>query len=96
MTPLQHATRIGLLMVAAGALLGWVVRHSEPTFADGLRYIHQAERIEREGVLDGLFSGADHPLHPLGIAVTHRLCGGATPASWQRAAWCSRPPVPSF
>ncbi len=73
-------------MVAAGALLGWVVRHSEPTFADGLRYIHQAERIEREGVLDGLFSGADHPLHPLGVAVTHRLCGGATPASWQHAA----------
>ena len=30
----------------SAALLGWVIRHSEPTFADGLRYIHQAERIE--------------------------------------------------
>ena len=35
-----------MLMAAATALLGWVVHHSEPTFADGLRYIHQAERIE--------------------------------------------------
>ena len=25
-------------------------------------------------------------LHPLGIAVTHHLLGGDTPASWQRAA----------
>ena len=49
MTTAQHATRIGMLMAAATALLGWVVHHSEPTFADGLRYIHQAERVEVDG-----------------------------------------------
>jgi Dolichyl-phosphate-mannose-protein mannosyltransferase len=85
-TTVQHATRIGMLMAAAAFLLGWVVRHSEPTFADGLRYIHQAERLEPEGWRNGLFDGVDHPLHPLGIAATHRLMGGTDPASWQRAA----------
>ena len=86
MTPLQHATRIGMLMAAAAALLGWIVLHSEPTFADGLRYIRQAERIEGGGWRDGLSNGVDHPLHPLAIAITHRLIGGVGPASWQRAA----------
>ena len=66
MTPLQHATRIGMLMAAAAALLGWVVRHSEPTFADGLRYIHQAERIERGGWRDGLFERCRPPASPAG------------------------------
>ena len=74
-------------MAAAAALLGWVVRHSEPTFADGLRYIRQAEQIDRGGWRDGLLRGVDHPLHPLGIVVTHRLIGGLDPASWQRAAF---------
>jgi hypothetical protein len=86
-TRLQHATRIGLLMAASAALLGWVVRHSEPTFADGLRYIRQAEQIERGGWRDGLLNGVDHPLHPLAIFATHRLIGGTDPASWQRAAF---------
>jgi Dolichyl-phosphate-mannose-protein mannosyltransferase len=85
-TPWQHVTRIGMLMAAAAVLLGWIVLHSEPTFADGLRYIHQAERIEGGGWRDSLLNGVDHPLHPLGIAVTHRLIGGVEPASWQRAA----------
>jgi 4-amino-4-deoxy-L-arabinose transferase-like glycosyltransferase len=83
---LQHARRIGMLMAAASVLLGWVVRHSEPTFADGLRYIRQAEQIERGGWRDSLVSGVDHPLHSLEIAVTHRLVGGVEPVSWQRAA----------
>jgi hypothetical protein len=73
-------------MAAAAVLLGWIVRHSEPTFADGLRYIHQAERLEQDGWRIGLFDGVDHPLHPLLIAATHHLTGGADPASWQRAA----------
>ena len=46
MTKIQHATRMGLLMAVAAALLGWVLRHKETSFADGLRYIHQAEKIE--------------------------------------------------
>jgi hypothetical protein len=75
-----------MLMAAAAALLGWVVRHSEPTFADGLRYIRQAEQVERGGWRDGLLNGVDHPLHALGIDLTHRLIGGIDPASWQQAA----------
>lgn len=86
MTRMQHAGRIGLLMAAAAALLGWELYHSEATFADGLRYIHRAERFEQESVEAGLVRGVDHPLHPLGIAAAHRLMGGLGPASWQHAA----------
>ncbi len=86
MTTLQHAARIGLLMAGAAALLGWVLCHSEATSNDGLRYIHEAEQIDRGAWRDGLVQGIDHPLHPLGIVATHRLIGGNGPASWQRAA----------
>jgi hypothetical protein len=85
-TTAQHATRVALLMTASAVLLGWVVRHSEPTFADGLRYINRAERLELGGWRDGLLNGVDHPLHPLGIAVVHSLTAGTGPESWQRAA----------
>jgi hypothetical protein len=83
---MQHAGRIGLLMAVAAALLGWEIYHTEATFADGLRYIHRAERFESESWKAGLVRGIDHPLHPLGIAVAHRLLGGTGPASWQHAA----------
>jgi len=85
-TRFQHAARIGLLMAGAAALLGWVLRHSEVCFADGLRYIHQAEQIDGGLWRDGLVGGIDHPLHPLGIAAVHRLLGSEGPISWQRAA----------
>jgi hypothetical protein len=81
-----HPVRIGLLIAGAALLLGWVIRHSEASFADGLRYIHRAEQIQAEGLRNRLVSGIDHPLHPLGIAVIHRLLGGTDPASWQLAA----------
>jgi hypothetical protein len=84
-TTLQHAARTGLLMAVAAALLGWVLRHTEASFADGLRYIHQAEQIQAGTWRDGLVKGIDHPLHPLGIAAVHHLLGGAGPESWQRA-----------
>jgi 4-amino-4-deoxy-L-arabinose transferase-like glycosyltransferase len=83
-TTLQHAARTGLLMGVATALLGWALRHTETSFADGLRYIHQAEKIEAGSYALG--RGIDHPLHPLLIASVHHLLGGAGPASWQRAA----------
>ena len=86
MTRLHHAARIGLLMACAAALLGWVLRHSEASFADGLRYIRQAEQIDRGAWRDGLIRGIDHPLHPLGILATHRMIGGDGPVSWERAA----------
>jgi 4-amino-4-deoxy-L-arabinose transferase-like glycosyltransferase len=73
-------------MAGAAILLGWVIRHSESSFADGLRYIHRAEQIQAAGFESGLVSGVDHPLHPLGIAVIHKLLGGTDPASWQLAA----------
>ncbi len=82
----QHAVRVGLLMAGAAILLGWVIRHSEASFADGLRYIHRAERIQADDFRGGLISGVDHPLHPLGIAVIHKLLGGIDPGSWQLAA----------
>lgn len=82
----QHALRVGLLVAGAAILLGWVIRHSEASFADGLRYIHRAELIQTDDFRGGLISGVDHPLHPLGIAVIHKLLGGADPASWQLAA----------
>ena len=86
MTRMQHAGRIGWLMVAAAALLGWELYHSEATFADGLRYIHRAEHLGGQSPMVGLVQGVDHPLHPLGIAAAHKLIGGTGPASWQHAA----------
>ena len=83
---MNHIHRILLLLAGSALLLGWVIKHSEPSTNIGLRYIQQAERIERGGWRDGLFKGIDHPLHPLGIAAAHRLFDGDSPASWQRAA----------
>jgi 4-amino-4-deoxy-L-arabinose transferase-like glycosyltransferase len=85
-TKFQHAARMGLLMAVAAALLGWELRHKETSFADGLRYIHQAERIQAATWRDGLVKGIDHPFHPLAIAAVHRVLGGSDPASWQVAA----------
>jgi 4-amino-4-deoxy-L-arabinose transferase-like glycosyltransferase len=83
---MQHAGRIGLLMALAAALLGWEIYHTEANFADGLRYIHRAERFEAQSWEAGIIRGIDHPLHPLGIAAAHGLLGGTGPASWQHAA----------
>jgi 4-amino-4-deoxy-L-arabinose transferase-like glycosyltransferase len=86
MTPAKHAARVGLLMAVAAVLLGWELRHTESTFADGLRYIHRAEKIASSTWFEGLRQGIDHPLHPLAIAAVHRLMGGSGAADWQRAA----------
>lgn len=86
MSLIQHGLRVGLLMVGAACLFGWLTYHSEVTFADGLRYISQAEAIERGAWSQGLIRSVDHPLHPLAIAAAHRLIGTDGPVSWQRAA----------
>ena len=84
---LKHARGIVLLMAMAAALLTWNVHHTETSFADGLRYIHQAEQIEAGSWQDIALRGTDHhPLHPLALAAMHRLVGDAGPISWQRAA----------
>jgi hypothetical protein len=85
-TTMQHTARVALLMASAAALLGWELRHTEATFADGLRYLHRAERIERGNWTDGVLQGIDHPLHPLGIVAARRVIGGTGPGSWERAA----------
>jgi 4-amino-4-deoxy-L-arabinose transferase-like glycosyltransferase len=83
---MRHLYRILLLCAGSIVLLGWVVKHTEPSTNVGLRQIAQAQQIERGGWTEALFQGIDHPLHPLGIAAVHRIFDGAGPASWQRAA----------
>ncbi len=83
---MNHAHRMLLLLAGSALLLGWVIKHSEPTSSIGLRYIEQAQQVERGGWGDVLYTGIDHPLHPLLIASAHRLFDGQSPASWQRAA----------
>src|SRR5271157_3394327 len=73
-------------MAATAGLMSWGLRHTEASFADGLRYIRQAEQIHRGDWQDGLVGSIDHPLHPLGIVAAHGLVGGEGPVSWQRAA----------
>ncbi len=82
----QHGPRIGLLIVLAGALLGWLAAHTEVLFADGLRYVRQARTLERGSWTEGLIRAVDHPVYPLEIALAHRLIGGEGPESWQAAA----------
>jgi 4-amino-4-deoxy-L-arabinose transferase-like glycosyltransferase len=90
LTTLRHTARTGVLLALAAALLGWGTRHTEASFADGLRYIRQAERIEAGSWHEGALHATDHPLHPLLIAALHRLLGGDGPSSWQEAAlWLS-------
>ncbi|MGZ3486135.1 MAG: glycosyltransferase family 39 protein [Isosphaeraceae bacterium] len=86
MTSFQHAIRIGLLMAVTAGLMSWGLRHTEASFADGLRYIRQAEQIDRGDWQNGLIGSIDHPLHPLGIVAAHGLVGGEGPVSWQQAA----------
>ena len=60
------------------------LRHDEACFADGLRYIRQAELIDQGAWRDGLLYSIDHPLHPLGIVLARGLVGGDGPVAWQR------------
>ena len=73
-------------MAATAALITWGLRHTETSFADGLRYIRQAEQIDRGDWQNGLLGSIDHPLHPLGIVAAHGLVGGEGPVSWEQAA----------
>ena len=83
----RHAVAMAVLMALAAGLLAWGVHHTETSFADGLRYIHQAERIDVGSWHEAALRGTDHPLHPLALAATHQLMGDRGPVSWQRAAF---------
>lgn len=78
--------RVGLLMAGAAALLFWASHHTEVSFADGLRYVREADRIDRGDLAGGTLRATDHPVHPLAIAAAHRLLGGDGQYAWQYAA----------
>ncbi len=85
--PSPHALRVALLMAGAAAWLGWQVAHTEILFADGLRYIDQARRLEEGDWSQGIRKAIDHPVYPLAVATVHRLLGGDDgPESWQFSA----------
>ncbi len=73
-------------MLAAGLLLGWLVKHTEIFYTDGLRYIAQARTIDQGSLAKGLIHSVDHPIYPAAIVIVHRLIGGDQPRDWQMAA----------
>src|SRR5262245_47887102 len=72
-------------MAGAAGLLGWLAGHTAICYADGLRYMAQAQRIDRGAWAEGLVGSVDHPIYPLAVAAAHRLVGGEGPAAWQAA-----------
>ena len=86
MSLLQRGAVIGLLAAGASALLFWASHHQEVTFADGLRYVREAQLVESGDLAGGLLRATDHPAHPLAIAAAHAVLGGIGPYAWQTAA----------
>lgn len=86
MSRIAHGLTVVLLMGLAAGLLGWKSSRLTVVYADGLRYIHQAQLIDAGSVVDGLFRSIDHPVYPLAIAAAHRVLGGDGPADWVAAA----------
>jgi 4-amino-4-deoxy-L-arabinose transferase-like glycosyltransferase len=82
----QHVARVALLMTVAAVLLGAVSTRTEVVFADGLRYIRQAQALEGGDWSGGLLTSVDHPVYPLWVMAAHRAIGGQGPESWQAAA----------
>ncbi|MGB2612337.1 MAG: glycosyltransferase family 39 protein, partial [Isosphaeraceae bacterium] len=82
----HHLVRIGLLILAVAVLLIWLASRTEVMFADGLRYVAQAQAIEQGSWSEAVARAVDHPAYPLAIAVVHRLWGGNGPIAWQAAA----------
>lgn len=85
----EHVTRIALLSALAAGILLAISARTEIVFADGLRYIHQAQRIAAGSWSEGILRSIDHPLYPLSIALAHHAIGGSSPESWQSAAQAS-------
>ncbi len=82
----KHAISIISLMIVVTAPLGFLVGRADVIFADGVRYIGQAERIAGGSWSDGFFRSIDHPLYPLLIAIVHGILGDRGADSWQIAA----------
>ena len=90
----DHVARVLIWMAITAGVLLWTLRHSEAQLRDGLRSIELAQRIDAGSWREALVNGIDHPLHPLGIVVMHRLIGGEGPEWWQRAAVALSPETP--
>lgn len=86
MTPMQHGARIIGLMILAAGLLGCLAKQTKVMFADGLRYVHQAQQIDDGSLVNGLLKAVDHPVYPLAIVAAHHEVGGHGPTDWQKAA----------
>ena len=87
MSHLSRIARIGFLTVAAAAYFYWTSHHAEVSFADGLRYIREAQTIKRGDYAGGLLNAVDHPVHPILIALAHRwIDPDPGPYAWQTAA----------
>lgn len=86
MSRIAHGLVVLLLMALAAGLLGWKSSRLAILYADGLRYVRQAQVIDQGSVVDGLFRSIDHPAYPLGIAGAHRVLGGDRPEDWEAAA----------
>lgn len=80
-----HVARVILLMACAAAWLGWLSSRTDIFFADGIRYIGQAQRIDSGSLVEAIKGSVDHPAYPLMIVGAHRWIGGSTPMDWQRA-----------
>ena len=83
----QRTVRIVLLSAAAAGFLFWYSHHSEVSFADGLRYVREAQLVSRGDFTGGLWRAIDHPMHALVISAAHHMIGGGDgPFAWQTAA----------
>lgn len=82
----SHVARVILLMACAAAWLGWLSSRTDIFFADGLRYITQAQKLEAGSMSEGLRGSVDHPAYPVLIVGVHRWVGGDSPYEWQHAA----------
>lgn len=80
----RHGIRIAALMLLAAALLTTLAFRTDILFADGLRYIAQAQRWSSGHGLETL-RAVDHPIYPMAVALAHKVRGGEGPVSWQAA-----------
>jgi hypothetical protein len=64
-----------------------MAKNTAVMFNDGLRYIDQAQRLDKGALDQGLKQAVDHPAYPTGIMLAHRiLLAAETPDGWQTAA----------
>jgi hypothetical protein len=73
-------------MTGAAILLFGLASRTPVMFADGLRYVGQAQVLDRGSWKEGLAHAVDHPAYPIAICFMHHVLGGELPEDWQTAA----------